>query len=100
VRVYDRGMDHIPPANFGEHQLTYRTGDVVIPRIAPAEPLSLEFQDFAHAIRSGHEPRSNVAIGLEVVSILEAAGASLREHGTPRSLSPISAPVPDRLKAA
>jgi predicted dehydrogenase len=100
VRVYDRGMDHIPPANFGEHQLTYRTGDVVIPRIAPAEPLSLEFQDFAHAIRTGQEPRSNVAIGLEVVSILEAAAVSLQEHGTPRSLSPIPNPVPDRLKAA
>ncbi len=35
VRVYDRGMDISPPANFGEHQLIYRTGDVVIPRVEP-----------------------------------------------------------------
>ena len=33
VRIYDRGMDMLPPtpANFGEHQLIYRTGDVVDP---------------------------------------------------------------------
>ena len=36
VRVYDRGMDVGPPSNFGEHQLVYRSGDVVIPRVAAA----------------------------------------------------------------
>ena len=37
VRVYDRGMDMDTaggaPASFGEYQLTYRSGDVIIPRI-------------------------------------------------------------------
>jgi predicted dehydrogenase len=103
VRVYDRGMDHVPPTNFGEHQLTYRTGDVVIPRIAPAEPLSLEFQDFARAIRTGQQPRSNVEVGLEVVKILEAAEASLRERGVPRTLTPVAdsvSAVADRVTVA
>ena len=46
VRVYDRGLDlALPaPANFGEHQLTYRSGDMVAPRIDAAEPLSLELE--------------------------------------------------------
>jgi predicted dehydrogenase len=87
VRVYDRGLDISPPANFGEHQLTYRTGDVVIPRVAPAEPLSLELQDFARSIRTGEEPRSNVGLGLEIVSVIETAEASMRERGTPRSVA-------------
>jgi predicted dehydrogenase len=95
VRVYDRGVDHLPPANFGEHQLTYRTGDVVIPRIAPAEPLSLELEDFGRSIRTGEEPRSNIALGLKIVAIVQSAEASLREHGVPRSLSLI----PERLVA-
>lgn len=86
VRVYDRGMDVRPPANYGEHQLVYRTGDVVIPRIDPAEPLSLELADFARAIRTGEEPRSNVALGLEIVAVLEAATRSLRERGAPLQL--------------
>src|SRR3954466_1063521 len=42
VRIYDRGMDFTTPANFGEYQLTYRSGDVVIPRIEAQEPLGLE----------------------------------------------------------
>jgi predicted dehydrogenase len=83
VRVYDRGMDVRPPANFGEHQLIYRTGDVVIPRVEPVEPLSLELQDFAAAIRTGAAPRSNVALGLEIVAAIEVAEASLLDHGAP-----------------
>ena len=40
-------MEFKPPANFGEYQLTYRSGDMVVPRVDAAEPLSLELQDFA-----------------------------------------------------
>jgi predicted dehydrogenase len=85
VRVYDRGMDMLPPtpANFGEHQLIYRTGDVVIPRVEPQEPLRLELEDFAHAIHTGCEPRSSLAIGIEIVAVIEKAEASLRSGGAP-----------------
>jgi predicted dehydrogenase len=88
VRVYDRGMDMLPPtpANFGEHQLIYRTGDVVIPRVEPAEPLRLELEDFAHAIRTGSEPRSSLALGLEIVAAVELAETSLRAGGKPLTL--------------
>ena len=51
VRVYDRGMEFSTPASFGEYQLTYRSGDVMIPRVEAAEPLGLELADFARAIR-------------------------------------------------
>jgi predicted dehydrogenase len=89
VRIYDRGMDFFPPApaNFGEHQLIYRTGDVVIPRIEPQEPLRLELQDFANAIRTGEEPRSNCELGLEIVAAVEAAESSLRRGGLPCALA-------------
>ncbi len=89
VRIYDRGLDIVPPtpANFGEHQLIYRTGDVVIPRVEPAEPLRLELEDFAHAIRNGCEPRSSLALGLEIVAAVELAEASLRAGGQPLALS-------------
>ncbi len=88
VRVYDRGMDMLPPtpANFGEHQLIYRTGDVVIPRVEPAEPLRLELEDFAHAIRTGSEPRSSLGLGLEIVAAVELAEKSLRAGGKPLAL--------------
>jgi predicted dehydrogenase len=83
VRVYDRGFDFSRPANFGEYQLTYRSGDMVAPRIQAAEPLSLELKDFASAIATGRRPRSNAHLGLEIVRMLEAAHASLELHGQP-----------------
>jgi predicted dehydrogenase len=83
VRVFDRGMEFKEPANFGEHQLSYRSGDIVIPRVDAAEPLSLELQDFANAIRTGETPRSHAQLGFEVVEVIEAAHESLRRNGHP-----------------
>jgi len=85
VRVYDRGLDmQLPaPATFGEHQLTYRSGDMVAPRIEAAEPLSLELADFAQAILTGSRPRSHARLGLEVVRVLDAAKLSLEHGGEP-----------------
>lgn len=96
VRVYDRGLDLAPPANFGEHQLTYRTGDVVIPRVAPAEPLGLELQDFARAIRTGQRPRSSLELGIEIVAAMECAEASMLQRGAPQ---PVHRGLTDRQAA-
>jgi predicted dehydrogenase len=94
IRVYDRGMDiATAPANFGEHQLICRTGDVVIPRVQPQEPLSLELQDFANAIRTGESPRSNLALGVEIVAAVEMAEASMRDNGAPLRFAPRAAPA-------
>jgi len=87
VRIYDRGMDFQAPANFGEHHLSYRSGDILIPRIGAAEPLSLELADFASAIHTGRRPRSHAELGYEIVAAVEAAEASLRHGGTPIEVS-------------
>jgi predicted dehydrogenase len=88
VRLYDRGFDfNDEPANFGEHQLTYRSGDMVAPRLQASEPLGMELEDFAHAIRTGSTPRSHGALGVEIVRVLEAAHASLESSGQPVELA-------------
>jgi predicted dehydrogenase len=86
VRVYDRGLDFSRPANYGEYTLTYRSGDMIAPKVEAAEPLSLELEDFARAIRTGTEPRSTPALGLEIVRALEAAHESLAIDGVPVAL--------------
>ena len=86
VRIYDRGLDVRQPENFGEYRMTYRSGDMVAPRIEAHEPLALELEDFAHAIHTGEEPRSNARLGLEIVRVLEAAEESLANHGQPTVL--------------
>src|SRR6266540_4153835 len=46
IRVFDSGADLPDPETFGEYQLTYRTGDIVSPKVQATEPLALEFTDF------------------------------------------------------
>jgi predicted dehydrogenase len=91
IRIYDRGMEFETPANFGEYQLTYRSGDIIAPRLEPAEPLALELADFAHCIRTGATPRSHQYLGLEVVAAMEAAQESLMRGGVPVAVSEAAA---------
>jgi predicted dehydrogenase len=88
LRIYDRGVDFTEPSNFGEYQLTYRSGDMVVPRLDPAEPLGLELEDFARAITTGTTPRSHSRLGVEIVRVLEAAHVSLTCSGEPVALQP------------
>jgi predicted dehydrogenase len=76
VRIFDSGVVLKHPASFGEFHLSYRTGDIVSPRIDAAEPLSLELRDFCNAVATGTNPRSSSALGLEVVRIIEATDQS------------------------
>ena len=80
VRVFDSGAIR-NPGTFGEYHLSYRTGDIVSPQVDAAEPLALELRDFADAIRTGGQPRSNIALGIEVVRMIEAVDRSLDQGG-------------------
>jgi predicted dehydrogenase len=82
IKVYDRGVDRPDYAsNFGEFQLSYRYGEIVIPFVQGQEPLGVECQHFATAIRTGTQPRSNGRVGLHVVQALEAAHESIAQGG-------------------
>jgi predicted dehydrogenase len=81
VRVFDSGVMLRDPETFGEYKLTYRTGDIVSPHMEVAEPLKLELEDFAQAIRTGSTPRSSRELGLEVVRMIEAVDDSLENNG-------------------
>ena len=80
VRVFDSGVNLPDPESFGEYRLSYRTGDIVSPRIAVAEPLALELEDFCRSIRTGSTIRSTPTLGVEVVRVVEAAERSLAER--------------------
>jgi len=81
VRVFDSGAELPNPETFGEYKLTYRTGDIVSPRIEAAEPLFREMQDFRAAIVDGTTPASSRELGLEVVRMIEAVEMSLDRNG-------------------
>jgi predicted dehydrogenase len=87
VRVFDRGVERIEPQSFGEYQLSYRSGDILSPRLDAAEPLGVELQDFVAAVRTGEEPLSNMQLGLQVVQMIEAVETSLEYNGSPVAVS-------------
>lgn len=77
LKIFNKGADiGVDPV------VSYRHGAITIPHIEWMEPLRLECEDFAHAIRTGEQPLANGQAGLEVVKILTAAQASLRVRQT------------------
>ena len=81
VRLFDQGVVYRDPETFGEYHLSYRSGDVVSPKIESYEPLGLELADFVGAIRAGESMEYHTAIARSVVRLLDAADRSLREGG-------------------
>jgi predicted dehydrogenase len=81
VRIFDSGANIRDPETFGEYTLTYRTGDIVSPRVDVVEPLVAEMADLCASIRSRRDPRSHASLGVDVVRMVEAADASLAEGG-------------------
>jgi predicted dehydrogenase len=91
VRIFDSGATLPEPETFGEYQLSYRTGDIISPHVEPVEPLLRQMEDFCTAVRERIEPRSSAALGLEVVSTVEAVERSLTQAGTSFAVDPVSA---------
>ena len=81
VKVFDHGVDYKDPETFGEFQLSYRTGDIVAPKLDTVEPLFAEASHFIECVTTGRRPITDGVAGLRVVASLEAAERSLRNHG-------------------
>ena len=81
VKIYDKGVDYKDPGSFGEFQLSYRSGDIISPRLDNYEPLGVEVSHFFDCIWNGKKPRTDGLSGLRVVQALEAAQKSLENNG-------------------
>ena len=59
IKVYDKGVVVPESAEFGEHQLTYRYGDTLVPHVSAAEPLGRQLLHFLEACETGRPTRSD-----------------------------------------
>jgi predicted dehydrogenase len=88
IKIYDKGVEAPPYTDtFAEFQLSYRSGDVVVPNIRFEEPLRVECQHFVDSIVNGTKPQSCGRVGLKVIRVLEAAQRSLYYGGVPQSIT-------------
>jgi predicted dehydrogenase len=81
VRVFDSGVVYKDPETFGEYKLSYRTGDILSPKIDVYEPIVEELNDFVNTIVGGGESVANADLAKEVVCIAEAAEVSMQLGG-------------------
>ncbi len=90
VKVFDHGVDYREPETYGEFHLSYRTGDIVAPKLDAIEPLSAEAKHFIECVTTGRRPITDGVAGLQVVASLEAAERSLHNGG---GVQPIDQPI-------
>jgi predicted dehydrogenase len=84
IRIYDVRVERPPHYDtFADFHYSYHYGDSYIPYLKQEETLKVECQHFIDCIREGKVPLTGGREGLELVRILEAASASLRERGAP-----------------
>lgn len=83
LKIYDRGVDSTPdPESKRRIAVSYRSGDVVAPRLEPIEPLRAMVEHFAECVHHGKTPVSDGLQGLRIVRILAASEVSLAGGGT------------------
>ncbi len=90
LRIYDKGYDRPPQFTQFSEFLTIRDGDVHIPKVAMEEPLRAEIRHFLDCIERGEHPQTDLAQGVRVTAILEAAERSLGVGGTPLRIPSVS----------
>ncbi len=88
IKIYDKGV-LIPDSHesFGEFQLSYRYGDITIPRLRQEEPLKVELKHFLNCINNGKKPLSDGENGYQVVKIVEKINESLKNGGRKERIS-------------
>lgn len=86
IQIFDKRVEReyrSPTDDFAEFSTLLRAGDLVIPNVRPAEPLSVEIDHFVACIRNGTKPLTDGWHGLEVIVILEALTRSMQDGGRP-----------------
>ena len=81
IRVYDTGFTHKTDDDRNMIMVDYRTGDIFIPKVSTKEALSVMASDFVESIIHKQSPKANAELGLQVVEILEASQASIKNGG-------------------
>jgi predicted dehydrogenase len=92
-----------PPESFGQYHLSYRSGDILCPKLDSCEPLVAELADFVRAVREGDRLPAQARLARDVVRITEAAERSLKLGGSAVALrdgDAEDAPQPRSLAAA
>ncbi|HYW38866.1 MAG TPA: Gfo/Idh/MocA family oxidoreductase [Terriglobales bacterium] len=86
VKVYDKGVSITNGQGVYDLLVSYRSGDVWIPKVDQTEALKREVTYFAECLSTNKAPFNDGLAGLRVVRMLESASQSLEQRGRPVEL--------------
>lgn len=86
VKIYNKGLSHPSPEDYGQYRMTYRTGDVTAPFVESWEPLRAELGDFLSRVERGETPGEREQTAVDIVATVEAAQRSVELRGAPVDL--------------
>jgi predicted dehydrogenase len=82
VKIYDKGVSLSQNGDaVYEMLVSYRSGDMLAPRLDTTEALQREVLHFIDCVENGKHPETDGQAGLRMVRIAEAAERSLRARG-------------------
>jgi predicted dehydrogenase len=81
IKVYDKGVRIASTEGVYELLVSYRSGDMWVPKIEQTEALKAELGYFLNCIENNETPFNDGMAGLRVVKMLEATGKSLKLRG-------------------
>ena len=82
IRIYDKGVDIKSGQGLYDLLVSYRSGDVLSPKVDTTEALRVEMSYLHECIVKNRQPVNDGAAGLRVVRLLEAAELSLKGRGS------------------
>lgn len=81
IKIYDKGVEVTSRESVYNLLVSYRSGDVMVPKVEQTEALKLEAEYFVDCVVNNKNPMNDGQSGLRVVKILEAANKSLKNKG-------------------
>ena len=81
IKVYDKGVERSNNNGGYDLRVSYRAGDLWVPRIEQVEALTVEAQYFVDCVFKGENPINDGGAGLRVVQMLEAVDKSISQKG-------------------
>ncbi|MEJ2147312.1 MAG: Gfo/Idh/MocA family oxidoreductase [Acidobacteriota bacterium] len=81
IKVYDKGVEVETRGEVYDLLVSYRTGDMLAPKVEPVEALKLETRYFLDCIEKGERPFNDGQAGVRIVEMLEAADQSIHNRG-------------------
>ena len=81
IRVYDKGVNCSTESSERDLRVSYRAGDLWVPRLDPVEALATEAQYFVDCVMNSRAPINDGVSGLRVVQMLEAIDRSMSSRG-------------------